>query len=85
MQRLRYSFSNVALDSEGVSQLPVVGVCPKVGISLRVNQLNIDPRLISRFLHATLKNGRYPKLLRDLGEIAWLALILLRRSAGNDF
>src|SRR5207249_385647 len=34
---------------------------------------------------ATLKNVRYPKLLRDLGEIARFALILLRRGARYDF
>ena len=45
-----------------------------MGIGLRVNQLNIDPHLIGHFLHATLKNRRYAKLLRDLGEIARSAL-----------
>ena len=54
-------------------------------IGLRVNQLNIDPHLITRFLHATLKNVRHTKLLRDLGEIARFALIALRGRARNDF
>ena len=40
-----------------------------MGIGLRVNQLHIDPHLIGRFLHATLKNVRYAKLLRDLAQI----------------
>src|SRR4030095_2533843 len=54
-------------------------------IGLRVNQLHIDPHLVARFLHATLKNIRYAKLLRDLGEILRLALIALRGSARNYF
>jgi hypothetical protein len=55
-----------------------------VGICLRVNQLHIDPHLIARFLHATLNNVRYSKLLGDLGEIARF-LIVPRGSAGNYF
>ena len=68
LQRLRYSFGDLALDAKDVSQLPIIGVCPEVGIGLRVNQLHIDPHLIGRFLHATLKNVRYAKLLRDLAR-----------------
>ena len=37
-------------------------------IGSRVNQLHSDPHLVGRFLHATLKNIGYPKLLRDLGR-----------------
>ena len=56
-----------------------------MGIRLRVNQLHTDPHLVGRFLHATLKNVRYAKLLRDLGKIARFALIALRGSARNYF
>ena len=56
-----------------------------MGIGLRVDQLHIDPHLIGRFLHATFKNVRYAKLLRDLSEIARFALIALRGSARNYF
>jgi len=52
---------------------------------LGVNQLNIDPHLIGRFLHATLKNVRHPKLLRDLAEIPGFALIAQRGTARNHF
>ena len=83
LQRLRDSFGNLALDPKDVGQLPVVGFSPEVGIGLGVKQLNIDPHLIGRFLDAALKNVRHAKLPRDLGEIAWLALIPLRRSARN--
>ena len=85
LQRLRDSFGDLALDAKDVSQLPIIGLGPEVGIGLRVNQLHIDPHLIGRFLHATLKNVRYAKLLRDLGEIARFALIPLRGSARNYF
>ena len=81
LQRLSDSFGDLALDPEDVIQLPVVSVCPDVRIRLRVNQLNIDPHLIGRFLHAALNNVRYAKLLRDLGEIARFALIPLCRGA----
>src|SRR4030095_1579545 len=85
LQRLRDSFGDLALDAKDVSQLPVIGVCPEVGISLRVNQLHTDPHLVGHFLHAALKNVRYAKLLGDLGEIGRLALILLGGSAWNYF
>src|SRR5215468_5801829 len=56
-----------------------------MGIGLRVNQLNIDPYLIRRLLNAALKNVRYAKLLRDLGEVGRLALIPLRGSTRDHF
>ena len=55
-----------------------------MGIGLRVNQLNVDPHLIGRSLHATLKYVCYPKLLRDLTEIARFALIKLGGRARNN-
>ena len=85
MQRLRDSFGDLALDAKDVCQLPIIGLGPEVGIGLRIKQLNIDPHLIGHFLHATLNNVRYAKLLRDLGEIARFALIPLRGSARNHF
>ena len=54
-------------------------------IGLRVNQLHTDPHLVGRFLHTTLKNVGYAKLLRDLGKIARFVLIALRGSARNHF
>src|SRR5439155_164827 len=85
LQRLGDSFSNLALDAKDVSQLPVVGVGPEMGIGLRVNQLHIDPHLIGRFLDAALKDVRYTKLLRGFAEIPWFALIALRGSVRNYF
>ena len=85
LQRFRYSFGDLAFNPKDVSQLLVVGVCPEKGIGLRVNQLHIDPHLIGRFLHATLKNVRYAQLLRDLGDIVRLTLIPLGGSARNYF
>src|SRR4030095_6532102 len=78
-------FGDVGLDQKNVSQLPVVGVGPQMRVGLRVNQLHTDPHLVARSLHATLKNIRYAKLLRDLGKIASFALIQLRGSARNYF
>ena len=77
-------FGDLALDTEDVSELPVVGFCPEMGIGWRVNQLHIDPNLVSDFLDAALKNVRYAKLLRDLGQIARFALIALGGSTRND-
>src|SRR6516164_5539759 len=85
LQRLRYSFGDLALDSKDVGQLSVVSVGPKMGIGLRVNQLHIDSHLIGYFLHATLKDVRDTELLRDLAEIGRFALILPRGSARNHF
>src|SRR4029453_11080229 len=85
LQRLRYSFGDLTLNLKDVSQLPIVGFCPKVGIGLGVNQLYIDPHLLGRFLDTTLKNVRHAKLLGDLAEIARLARIALRGTARNDF
>src|SRR4030095_885261 len=47
--------------------------------------MNISPRLIARFLDASLKDVRDAKLLCDFSEIAGFALITLRRSARNHF
>src|SRR6266496_3229086 len=56
-----------------------------MGISLRVDQLNSDSHVVGRFLHATFKDVRNTKLLRDVAEIPRFALILLRGSTRNDF
>ena len=85
LQGLRYSFGDLALDAKDVSQLPIIGLGPEMGIGLRVNQLHIDPHLIGHFLHATFKDVRDAKLLRDLAEIGRFALILLRGSARDYF
>src|SRR5206468_4002590 len=85
LQRLRYSFGDLALYAQDVSQVAIVALGPKVGIALGVNQLHIDSHLIRRFLDATLKNVRYSKLPRDVAEIARLALILLGGNGRNDF
>jgi hypothetical protein len=85
LQGLRDSFSDLTLDAKDVSQLPVVGVCPPVGVRLRVNQLNVHTHLVGRFLHTAFKDICYAKLLGDLAEISGFALILLRGTARNDF
>jgi hypothetical protein len=56
-----------------------------VRVGLRVNQLNIDPHLISHFLHSTFKNVRYSKLLRDLSGILGIAVLVLSGRARNYF
>src|SRR5262249_38404262 len=85
LQRLRDSFGDLALDAKDVSQLPIIGFGPEMGIGLCIHQLHIDPHLISYFLHASLKNGRDTELLRDVPEIGRSALILLRGSARDYF
>ena len=85
MQRLRNSFGDLGLNVKDVGQLPIISLGPNIGIGLGINQLDIDPHLIGHLSHATLKNVRHAKLLCDLAEIPGFALILLRRSAGNDF
>ena len=54
---IRFAISLSTL--KDVSQLPIVGLCPEMGIILRVDQLNSYPHLIGRFLHAAFKNVRY--------------------------
>jgi hypothetical protein len=51
----------------------------------RLDELDVDAHLIGGFLDAAHQDVRYAKLLRDLGEIAWLALILLGRGARDHF
>jgi hypothetical protein len=76
-QRLRDSSGDLTLYPKDVRQLPIVDLGPQVGIALRVNQLNIDPHLIAYSLHTAFKNVPHAKLLCDLGEIPWFALIPL--------
>src|SRR5205814_7193748 len=78
-------FGDLALNTEDVSHLPIVSVCPYMGIALRVNQLHVDPHVFARFLQTAFKNVRNSKLLRDLTEIARLTLIKLCGSARNHF
>jgi hypothetical protein len=58
LQLVGDSFGHVTLHRKDVSQLPIIGLSPELGIGLGVNQLHIDTHLIGRFLHATLKNVR---------------------------
>jgi hypothetical protein len=51
----------------------------------RIDQLDIDPDLIGHLLDTTFKNVGNSKLLPDFGQIARLALVLLRRGARDDF
>ena len=81
LQRLRYSFGDLALDAKDVSQFAIVAVGPEVGIGLGIDQLHIHPHLVGYLLNAALKNVRYAKLLRDLAEIARFVVIVLRGSA----
>jgi len=74
-------FCDFALDGKNVSQLAIERVCPKVRVNRRFDQLHVDAHLISRTLYAAFENVRDPKLLGDLGQIARLALILLRGGA----
>jgi hypothetical protein len=85
LQRLRDSFSDLGLDAKNVTQLSIIRLGPELRAGLHVNQVNIDPHLITRLLNATLKDVRYAKLLCDFNEIARFALISLSRRARNHF
>src|SRR5262249_18608451 len=75
----------LALDAKDIAQLSVICLGPELRTGLHVHQVNIDPHLISRFLDATLKDVRYPKLPCDFSKISRFALISLCRSARNHF
>src|SRR4029434_6616766 len=77
-QRLCDSSGDLTLHTKDVSQLPIVGLSPEVGIALRVKQLNIDPHLIAHALHAAFKNVPHAKLLCDLRQVVRRALVMLR-------
>ena len=77
MQRLGDGFGNFALDAEDVDEFAVVGIGPQMRIAGYLDELDVDAYLIGDFLDAALEDVRHAKLLRDLGEIAGLALILL--------
>src|SRR4030095_10463302 len=81
LQRLCYSSGDLALNPEDVSQLAIIGLGPEMGICLGGSHLNIDPHLVGRFLHASLKDVCYAKLLGYLAQIPRFALILLRGTA----
>src|SRR5439155_26945705 len=77
LQRFCDSFCDFALDAKDVIQLSIIGLGRELRVRLNMNYLNIDSNLICRFLDATRKNVRYAELLRDLREVARLALIPL--------
>ena len=85
LQRLGDCFGDFALDPEDVDELAVVGIGPQMRIAGRLDKLDVDAHLIGSFLDAALQDVGHAKLLRDLGEIAWLALILLGGRARDHF
>ena len=83
-------FTNIgALDAEGNRRYRAYFTADflwHVALTAELARADMPPRnpyLVRRFLHATLQNVRYGKLLRDLGKIARFALIALRRGARN--
>ena len=76
-QRIGDCFGDFALNTEDVDELAVIGIGPKMRIGRRPDELHVDAHLIGGFLDAALQDVGHAKLLRDLREIAWLALILL--------
>ena len=85
MQRLGNRLRDLALDCENVGQLAIESIRPKVRVGRGVNELDIHPHLVVRFLHAALEDVRYPELAGDLREIVRRTFEMLRRSAGDDF
>jgi hypothetical protein len=97
LQRSRDSSNYLVCDSAGCfafvyalaagdfSQIAIKGLRLKQAIGLCIKQFNTNSHLVARFFHATLKNVRYAKLLRDLAEIARFALTVLYGSARNYF
>src|SRR5262249_6750819 len=77
LQRVSDRFGDLALDAEDVDELAIKGVGPQMRFAGRLDELNVDTHLIGGFLDAPLQDVGHAKLLRDLGEIAWLALITL--------
>ena|SRR5207249_2109849 len=71
---------DLTFDSEDIGQLAIEVIGPQMGISLRINQLNIHSYLVGRPLHRAFEDVCDAKLLRDLEQISRRALIALRRS-----
>src|SRR4030095_14996232 len=85
LQLLRNRFSELTFYAQDVSEFAIVGVGPQMRIAGCLDEVHADADCVASFLNATLKNVCHTKLLRDLGEVARFALLLLRRSARNDF
>src|SRR5207249_3273577 len=54
LQSVRNGFRNLALDSEDVGKLSIVGLGPKMGIGQRVDQLDIDADIAAVAFYKTL-------------------------------
>src|ERR1051326_8645283 len=85
LQSVGNLFGNLAFDAKYVRQLAIIGVGPKMSISCRSYELDIDANLLAGLLDASFQYIRDAKLLGDLRKIRGPALKLLRGCARNYF
>src|SRR4029450_4177535 len=76
---------DLALDGKNSFEIAIIGLCPEMHIAARVDQARIHSDTVVRALHTRFHQMRHVELLRDSGEIARFALILLRGRPRNHF
>ena len=84
MQLIGDGFGNLALDRKDIGQIAIISLRPKVGISLRVDQLRIYPHPIGDALHAAFQQMSYAELLTDLAQIPHHSAPVLHHAGAAD-
>ena len=69
LQRLGDLLGDVAFDSKNISQFAIVSLRPKMRVVLGIDELNIDPNLVGRFLNGAFENIGNAELLCDVWNV----------------
>src|ERR1051326_2462662 len=84
LQSVGNLFGNLAFDAKYVRQLAIIGVGPKMSISCRSYELDIDANLLAGLLDASFQDIRDAKLLGDLRNNCGAAFFSRAKSFCNS-
>src|SRR5436190_20341783 len=85
LHRVRDFRGNFAFARKDVSQSTVILFCPKMGVVLSVDELNVDSHLISGFLHRAFEDMCDTESRRDFRKVGRSASVALCRSTRDYF
>jgi hypothetical protein len=83
VQRQRNAARNLVLDGEQITRATVEPLRPQMRAALGINQLRVDPDLVTRTSYAALQYIAHTKLAADLLRVDRLVLVGESRIAGD--
>ena len=84
LQLLRDGFGDFALDSEHVSQIARIGLCPQMRVVTGVDQLRIYSNLVRDSLDAPFQNVSHSERLANVPQIPRCRGLVLRHTCSAD-